>query len=367
VPGQNVFGSSEYLWLPTYGQCQAWKDTFMSTRGDNRHNVLGEQQKWNLQVVITYRRLHSYLPSAWNQQYKYFRKTGSPIHLGHRDWPGTNDDIRIPSFEEWFVEEYYDQPQHLHPARDSFHAWTGCSDGITIVNIHDLKVQRQHGGDGDGDGDDMEGDLVTNFVCKALKGANQTCSNLLHEKKSKTKPNHPQTDRASTGSRRRRLSQKNKSVSLDHDMLAVHAYATGLIGVDQQQGEAHFRRHHITREIQEHAELHEIDLPQKCPNSTVLDYIYKWSLESEQWVLSHMEYQQSKLTSSMMKLGTYHNLEDDPTGTGAIESKPLTDEQLSDFNADWEQLLFDEKLCSVDVVETLKQERWQEFFRKSFA
>ena len=150
-------------------------------------------------------------------------------------------------------------------------------------------------------------------------------------------------------------------------MLAVHAYATGLIGVDHQQGEAHFRRHHVTREIQEHVELHEIDLPQKCPNSTVLDYIYKWSLESEQWVLSHMEYQQSKLTSSMMKLGTYHNLEDDPTGTGAIESKPLTDEQLSDFNADWEQLLFDEKLCSVDVVETLKQERWQEFFRKSFA
>ena len=69
-------------------------------------------------------------------------------------------------------------------------------------------------------------------------------------------------------------------------MLAVHAYATGLIGVDHQQGEAHFRRHHVTREIQEHVELHEIDLPQKCPNSTVLDYIYKWSLESEEWVLS---------------------------------------------------------------------------------
>ena len=322
VPGQNIFGSSEYLRAPNDRQCQAWNNMFMSPVVDEIDKSDG--QKWNLHVVITYRRLHSYLPSGWNQEYKLFRINRRPVHLHHQNWPGVNGDYRIPSFDEWFVEKHYGQSHHLHLAQERYSAWKKCSDEIIIVNIHDLNV---HG---------VDSDLTTNFVCKALKGATRTCSSLLGAQ-----------------SNNKRLLQKNKSINLDHDILAVYAYENELIGVDPKHAidNALYKRDHVTLKVQEHVDSNGIALPMKCPNSTVLDYIYDWSLKSEQWAFSVMQNHNANST----EMGVLH--------PDVIEIQPLTKERLSNFNNDWEKSLAEKKFCNVDFVETLKQKEWQKFFR----
>lgn len=322
VPGQNIFGSSEYLRVPNDRQCQAWNNMFMSPVVDEIDKSDG--QKWNLHVVITYRRLHSYLPSGWNQEYKLFRINRRPVHLHHQNWPGVNGDYRIPSFDEWFVEKHYGQSHHLHLAQERYSAWKKCSDEIIIVNIHDLNV---HG---------VDSDLTTNFVCKALKGATRTCSSLLGAQ-----------------SNNKRLLQKNKSINLDHDILAVYAYENELIGVDPKHAidNALYKRDHVTLKVQEHVDSNGIALPMKCPNSTVLDYIYDWSLKSEQWAFSVMQNHNANST----EMGVLHQ--------DVIEIQPLTKERLSNFNNDWEKSLAEKKFCNVDFVETLKQKEWQKFFR----
>ncbi|OEU23091.1 hypothetical protein FRACYDRAFT_233257 [Fragilariopsis cylindrus CCMP1102] len=291
VPGQNIFGSSEFLRVPNDRQCQAWNNMFMSPVDDEIDKSDG--QKWNLHVVITYRRLHSYLPSGWNQKYKLFRINRRPVHLHHQNWPGVKGDYRIPSFDEWFVEKYYGQSHHLHLAQVRYSAWKKCSDEIIIVNIHDLNV---HG---------VDSDLTTNFVCKALKGA------------------------------------------------TLHAYENELIGVDPKHAidNALYRRDHVTLKVQEHADSNGIALPMKCPNSTVLDFIYDWSLKSEQWAFSVMQNHNANST----EMGVLH--------PDVIENQPLTKERLSNFNNDWEKSLAEKKFCNVDFVETLKQKEWQKFFR----
>ena len=55
-----------------------------------------------MQVVIVYRRIHSHLPSMYNQRFKMARSDdGHPVGRGHRDWPGINGEIRVPGFVEW--------------------------------------------------------------------------------------------------------------------------------------------------------------------------------------------------------------------------------------------------------------------------
>ena len=93
--------------------------------------------------------------------------------------------------------------------------------------------------------------------------------------------------------------------------------------------------------------MNDIGLPQKCPNSTVLDYLYKQSMENEQLIFAHIERQKS--SNEIL----WEN-----------EIKPLSTGQLLDFNTDWEKTV--EKYCSVDGTKILKQESWQEFFRSSF-
>lgn len=353
LPGnQHIFGSSEYLYNPSPKQCRAWRDMFImspspinvdspdSNSSNNSRLVdADEKRKWNLQIIITYRRLHSYLPSVWNQQYKYFRINWDPQSLGHDNWPGVKGDIRIPSFEEWLMKEYKGQ-WIPHTARLTFNAWQKCSNEIKVVNIH-------------------QGHLMTNFICKGLKGADHTCSSLLQKN---TGTNI--TTELDAAAVRRRLTLRNKSINLNYDILAVYAHSVGLVGAkggDTQQHDnehKHFNRRKVAEMIQEYVESNGVDLPQKCPNSTALAYLYKSSLKSEEWAFSAIEHQ-GRIDSTIAR---------DAMGQIAeIEIKPLNDEQLAAFNVDWEQSLEDETFCVVDVVETIKQTKWREFFHKSFS
>ena len=121
----------------------------------------------------------------------------------------------------------------------------------------------------------------------------------------------------------------------------------GLIGskLEQNFDTHNLKRRHVTRKTQEFAESNEINLIMKCPNTTVLDFIYNWSLESEEWALSNLHQQKSlkrEISSSNAPF-------------------KLSKDQKLKFDADWERSLSEEKFCTVDAAETLKQAEWRFF------
>lgn len=313
--GNNIFGSSEFLRTPTYNQCMAWKSMFLDS------NVEGSliDDQWDLQVVIVYRRLHRSLVSKWNQMFRIFHdKNYKPIHMGHRDWPGVNDEIRIPSFEEWFIKKYYKSTKttmSTHAAKLSYNSWERCSSKITLVNYHNHVAE----------------DFIAHFGCNALTEATHTCSALKNNE-----------DRAAN------RSVLNGSADLNYDILAVYAHENGFVHES-------YNRHQVSRKIEKFVIQNNILLPQKCPNATILDYLYNWSQESETWAFSVME-QTSQQIRMDKKLGKQD--------VNMIQ--PLNEERLSGFKADWNLSLGEGKYCNVDSSKTLKLERWQIFFANNF-
>ena len=296
IPGQNVFGSSEYLGTSTTSEmCEVWKHIFM------------EEQDWNLKIVVGYRRLHDKLPSLYNQQYKRFRGVnGTIIGETHEDWPGINGDYRIPSFEDYFLDtysEFYPKKTHRSDYEIILSNWDNCSDEFEIFDTYESKVMLDDGRVVDG-----SNEMALNFICSSLKGVNHTCSKLLEK--------------------RRKLSD-NRSVNLDYDILAVHAYESGLISKD-------LKRQEVAEKIESHVKEENITLAQKCPSQDVLDYIYEWSLEVEQWIKKRTKFS---------------------------NGDNFSPSQLSSFNVDWEEIVAHEVLCTVDSDKLIKEAKWIKFFK----
>ena len=65
---------------------------------------------------------------------------------------------------------------------------------------------------------------------------------------------------------------KNGFIDLNYDILAVYAHGNGLIHES-------YNRHQVSNKIEKFViQNNNILLPQKCPNATMLDYLYNWSL-----------------------------------------------------------------------------------------
>ena len=297
IPSQNVFGSSEGLDTITSEMCEVWKRVFM------------EEQDWNLKVVVSYRRFHNLIPSTYNQLYKRVRVSREPrIRNTHEDWPGINGDYRIPSFHEYFLDtfsDFYPKEKDKSVYERIFKNWENCSDELEIFDMYESKVMLDDGRVVDG-----SNEIALNFICSSLKGVNHTCSELFQNK--------------------RRKLRDNVSVNLDYDILAVHAYENNLISED-------LNRHKVVQAIQSHVKKENITLAQKCPSQDVLDYLYEWSLEVEQWIKKRTKFS---------------------------NGENLSPSQLSAFNADWEKMLATEVLCTVDCDKLIKEAKWMEFFKE---
>ena len=160
--------------------------------------------------------------------------------------------------------------------------------------------------------------LTTNLVCKGLNGATHTCSGLR-----KYDDQDHQRSRV-----KRRLRNRNASVNLDYDILAVFAYENGLV-------DKSYNRLDVTSAIKKYVKT------KKCPNATVLEYMYNWSLESEQWAISTIEQTNSIDTGMQME-------QQRMIGELEIEIKPLNEEHRLDFNTDWMHSLSAKLFCTVD-------------------
>lgn len=294
--GTNVVASSEYL--GTMQEC--WRKLLFPEHTD---------QQWNVQVVVTYRRLFSYLPSDWNQHYKVYRinNQGRPKLPRHHDWPGINGDYEIQSFVDWFATKHYQggkkEPEHL--AKRNYDSWTKLSDKtkVRIVSLYE------------------QGGLVENFVCQAMVGAKNACNTL----KSSSSNSSTEMDTI-------RLLKANESVNLDHDILAVYAYQKSLVNKK-------FTRVQVVEAVELHAQSLEeegIHYVQSCLNNDMTRFLRRWSLEYEEWALRKLP--------------------------GEIEF--IND--LTDFNNDWQSVLNNNKLCSIDAGKTLALQPWKDYFATHF-
>lgn len=292
----NIIASSEYL--GTMQEC--WRQLLFPEDTD---------QQWNVQIVVTYRRFFSYLPSDWNQHYKVYRinNEGRPKLPRHFNWPGINGDYEIQSFVDWFDTKHYQggkkEPGHL--AKRNYDSWTKLSSkaNVRIVSLYE------------------EGGLVENFVCQAMVGAKHACNTL------KSPSSNTSTEMGAI-----RLLNANESINLDHDILAVHAYQKGLVNKK-------FTRVQVANAVELQAQsLDEegIQYFQSCLNNDMTRFLRRWSLEYEEWALRKLP--------------------------GEIEF--ISD--LTDFNNDWLSVLKSNKLCSIDAEKTLAMQPWKDFFAKNF-
>lgn len=233
---RNLVGSNEFLGSLNDEKRQAWVD---ATR--DKKNVT--RNKWNMTVVVSYRRLHELLLSSYNQHFKKNRINSERRSYGHHNWPGVQGNYKIPTFSEYLANEV---DLNEHDSVRTYEAW-GKDFPVSIFNIH------------------QEGDLTTNFVCQAIPDADRMCQRLTNEGPKETKGNDNRSTRF-----------------LDYDILAVTAYEKGLVHEFD-------KRYELSRAIQlQHKKLKRSkrDLPQACPNKDSLDQLYKASLKFETWALA---------------------------------------------------------------------------------
>jgi hypothetical protein len=290
--GNNVLASSEYLIRLKKAQCRQWKQ-FVT------------ELNFRLEIAMVHRHWHQCLPSLWNQYNKYKRIHGKPIS-SHEDWPGINNDTRISTFEEFlddFSPSYVDKYNTLQPALD---CWQDIADRVTVFDLHESRLML-----GDGRVVDKHPDMVRNFICSVLPGAKHTCDDY---------DLHATTIRG------------NEAENLDYDILAVHAYESGLI-TDKS-----LRRKVVAEKTSRYAVSNNITLPLECPSKDVLDDIYRNSLHVEKWAKSRAQFSKGN------------------------EEELLLD-QLEEFNTDWEATVAKNKFCNVDAAKALEDEKWQTFFR----
>ena len=256
----NIFGSSEYL----YTDYPRGAKGCSSVRNVLLGNTKNGEEGWKLHIVFTHRQLYDRLPSGWNQMFKFHRKNGNPIRIGHIDWPEDGGNRIIP-FYEWIHKRLGDGNEHEF--LQGYNTWKSCSDSISVVNFYNHTAYPPNGTT------PVEADLVSNFVCNGIPDASHTCSFLLQEKE------WPETT-------------TNPSVAfLDFDMLAVYAHETGLIS-------SVWRRKEVTKKIVQFAASNEIrnnSLPIRCPNATTLQLLYDHSLELERAVMATKNKTQQKL------------------------------------------------------------------------
>jgi hypothetical protein len=194
------------------------------------------QDKWNVKVLVVYRRLTSWLPSRYTQARKghMFRSRAGTFKPYPR--PNRKTGMTFPMFYDQMTDrekrdslvtkEYYDEvfgPEH--------------------VRVLDMHAQ--------------EG-LAVEFVCKGLN-ASRACETIKGWEN--------------------KVANSNDIFKLDHDLLVLEAHRQGLI-----QGKSFVSRHEATQAVQRQLELGNMtmaDLPQTCLSQEHQDIMWERSLLME--------------------------------------------------------------------------------------
>lgn len=208
-----------------------------------------DDSKWQVTVVVTYRRIHEWLVSWYNQINKttnvdakgnvLIGDDGNPYREEHIHWPDQGG-AHIPNFSTWYQEFTQNwEPSELvkkHRSVEFYHLYTPLFDNVVIYDMH------------------QEGDLVTNFMCDVIPRADHTCLKLKHNKID--------------------LPTVNPSVDLDHDILAVYAYDKGYV-------DKSLSRREVVNAVGKFVKESDKSLPRAC-HPGISKQIYDWLVASEE-------------------------------------------------------------------------------------
>jgi hypothetical protein len=210
-----------------------------------------DDDDWNVTVIVMYRRIHEWLLSWYNQINKttnidskgdvLFNDEGIPFRTEHKHWPD-HSGINIPDFSTWYKEyTRYWKPTELVDMHQSIKFYNlyneSFKNNVRLYNMHN------------------EGDLVTDFICNII-GATYACEEYKKNVEVYKKEE-----------------EKNSSIDLDHDIIAVHAYNQGHI--DKTLTRAGVAEA-VTTYIKESGKI----IPRKC-DTEVTDQVRNWLIDSE--------------------------------------------------------------------------------------
>jgi len=294
------------------------------------------RHKWDVRVVVSYRRLHELVPETYATELRHHRRRNHGQYC-HERWPGSNGNCReIPSFLE-FLEHQVDLSKHEFVK--TYQAWSK-NFKVSVLNVHhEDEHENEH-----------ENALSTNFVCQAMPGADNTCQRLKFRSESNTNTTITggnNTESSNTNNNNNPVAVSSKDVLLlEFDRLAVRAYEEGLVHEIDNRRELGLaiQKHHDANTNNNNnnnkwnAENALLMMPLTCPHKDKLDELYQASLEFESWALALAEpkdHQPNVVTS--------------------------------DFDGSWQETLRHNKLCNLDTSEALKHEEWRAFFRLRYA
>eukprot|EP00533_Pseudo-nitzschia_delicatissima_P003290 CAMPEP_0116113954 /NCGR_PEP_ID=MMETSP0327-20121206/19771_1 /TAXON_ID=44447 /ORGANISM="Pseudo-nitzschia delicatissima, Strain B596" /LENGTH=865 /DNA_ID=CAMNT_0003607321 /DNA_START=47 /DNA_END=2645 /DNA_ORIENTATION=+ len=201
---------------------------------------------FKVKVVLTYRRIHQWLPIWYNLINKTTNKdsggnlllneNGQPQRQPHSKWP-IDGGVYVPNFIDWYttyVRFHSADLASYHPSIRFKHIYEPQFDNIEVYDMS------------------QEGDFVTNFMCQMIPEAFKTCQRLkeglIHI-------------------------PLKLSESVEHDIVSVQAYEHGLI-------DKSLSRPAVVEKVRKYIINAGISLPRIC-NDSVRDEIHDWLFESE--------------------------------------------------------------------------------------
>lgn len=207
-----------------------------------------DDSKWQVTVVVTYRRIHEWLVSWYNQINKttnvdangnvLIDNDGFPYRQEHIHWPDKGG-VHIPGFSSWYQDFTHNWESsefvEKHRSVEFHHLYTPLFDDVVVYNMH------------------QDGDLVTNFMCDVIPRADHTCLHLTTNKI--------------------QLPTVNPSVDLDNDILAVYAYDHGYV-------DKSLSRREVVNAVGKYVKQHDKTIPRAC-HPGISKQIYDWLLASE--------------------------------------------------------------------------------------
>jgi hypothetical protein len=261
--GRNVIVSDERL-------SELWKSHYDKASGPGKFHWRAvqeallqqqqqQQQDWNVQVVLSYRRLYEWLPSAKLQFDKMKGRT--------QQWPGVHGGSTLsgmyPQLDRMLLTsgKTCGRYQNIEQALAQYTRHFAKDDGSGAVTIWNMAAPNRGGRD-----------VVPTFVCDFLLNATTACAKLLLQERDKN------NDHSTTAAIRANMAQ-----NYDYDRIAVEAAALHLFNIST------VTRGFVRKQLRHFHEntlgLTSSDLPQTCPTPEQMERLLRASLAMEERVL----------------------------------------------------------------------------------
>jgi hypothetical protein len=195
--------------------------------------------KWQVKIVVSYRRWPEWVASSKNQMEK-----PTKAQIRRRKWPKTEGGLPTRPIYPYFLDILSGKlPTEFPNAKIVVKEYQKYFQDISIVNFH-------------------AGDIVSNFMCQVLNATN-TCVESQQQTYEYT--NH---------------SKVNKRVDMSYDMLAIAAAEAGLINLP-------LSRVGVTQAIREYHQQHLNSTPWilNCPDKDKLKPILRRSMQLEKEIV----------------------------------------------------------------------------------